>query len=309
LRLWSPKKKVDKRFSLIISRRRCTAVGEAFLEKISIVIYKTIFLCYNCKNVIFKGERSMDEKIMKMKPVYELNLSQANRVLAILCWAISAFAIVLGVVGGNTHEPSGLFYVLLPIALLIFCKEHVELVFISMALNTISSIVRMIANLKFGFHVSYIVSCVDLAITVALIILVASSLYKNVNFSLIKVLAVAKVVIGIVQIIISILINTQFELVTVVDIAQRAIIVIAWFIVFFGIKPNKFTSINFTKLVVAILAVVVLNFAFSTILRHTNSHGDKEWEKCLECGGDGKVETIFGSDGKCPRCNGVGYMP
>ena len=36
---------------------------------------------------------------------------------------------------------------------------------------------------------------------------------------------------------------------------------------------------------------------------------DGGWEKCLKCGGDGKVVNDMGYNVTCTRCNGVGQLP
>ena len=106
---------------------------------------------------------------------------------------------------------------------------------------------------------------------VALIVVIICSLYKKVNPTIIKVLAIAFIVITVAQAVINILVNPDFELHMITTLIRSVCNGIAWFIVYLGIKQEEFTKINFVKLIVAVLIVAVANFALTSVLKGTNS--------------------------------------
>jgi len=69
---------------------------------------------------------------------------------------------------------------------------------------------------------------------------------------------------------------------------------------------------NIILIITLVLIVALCLFVFvkcSGGILSGCSDDDDSWEKCLKCGGDGKVVNNYGVDYKCPRCNGVGYIP
>lgn len=70
-------------------------------------------------------------------------------------------------------------------------------------------------------------------------------------------------------------------------------------------KEKSAMTVAFAIIGIVILCIlfVVGNF-FSGIF----SGGDDKWDTCYKCGGDG-ITSSSGVPVKCPRCNGVGYIP
>lgn len=57
--------------------------------------------------------------------------------------------------------------------------------------------------------------------------------------------------------------------------------------------------------------ILVIAFCLFVLVRcfSESTADDGSWERCLKCGGDGKVVNDLGFNVSCPRCNGVGYLP
>ena len=83
------------------------------------------------------------------------------------------------------------------------------------------------------------------------------------------------------------------------------------FIGIIGIILNKTKSQkkqNIITIIAFILIIALCIFLLVKCFTNTNS-GDDDWDKCLKCNGSGKITNENGFIIKCPRCNGVGYIP
>ena len=72
-----------------------------------------------------------------------------------------------------------------------------------------------------------------------------------------------------------------------------------------AIKSKKGKTV--ITIIALILIVTLCLFVLVKCIGGTTSNDD--WERCLKCGGDGKVKSESGYNITCPRCNGVGYIP
>lgn len=236
----------------------------------------------------------MKEKLTKIKPLYELHLSNGKRVLAIILWALAILAIALSAVGGNTSELSFLIPILFPIAILIFCKEHIEFALIPTFFNVIKSLL----HLNFVAHISTIVGYIGTVVSAALIVVIIISMYKNINHSLLKVLAIASIVITLARVVIYVVTVPQFELVTMSTVVRLICSGFAWFIVYFSIKKEEFTSINITKIIIAVLVVAVAYFALTGILGKNNVFDSSTSCNHPECKENGPF-PCYGKNNTC----------
>lgn len=85
------------------------------------------------------------------------------------------------------------------------------------------------------------------------------------------------------------------------------IIIIA--LIFNAAKSEKGKTVIVIIALILLAAFCIFGLAkcFGEIGGTTSDDGS--WEKCLKCGGDGKVVNDLGYNVSCPRCNGVGYLP
>ena len=241
----------------------------------------------------------MKEKLKGIKPRYEFNLSNGKRIIAIFLWSLVVLEIILSKIGGYTSELPFLFSALFPLAILIFCKEHIELAFIPTLFNAIKSI-KSVITLKFAVNIDTGISYIGILITIALIVVIIVSLYKNISPALLKALAIASIVITLARIVNYAVTTPQFELLTIFTIIRLTCNGLAWFVVYFNIEKKDITSINITKLIVTLLIVAISYFALSGILGQNQKLGDSTRCNHPECKENGPF-PCYGKNNTCPN--------
>lgn len=83
------------------------------------------------------------------------------------------------------------------------------------------------------------------------------------------------------------------------------------FIIIIGLIINAVKSEKGKTVIVIIALILLVAFCIFGLVKCFGgiTSDDGSWEKCLKCGGDGKVVNDLGYNVSCPRCNGVGYLP
>ena len=83
------------------------------------------------------------------------------------------------------------------------------------------------------------------------------------------------------------------------------------FIIIISLIINAVKSEKGKTVIVIIALILLVAFCVFFLVKCFGeiTLDDGSWEKCLKCGGDGKIVNDLGYNVSCPRCNGVGYLP
>ena len=83
------------------------------------------------------------------------------------------------------------------------------------------------------------------------------------------------------------------------------------FIIIMGFIITAVKSKKGKTVIVIIALILLVAFCIFGLVKCFGgiTSDDGSWEKCLKCGGDGKIANDLGYNVTCPRCNGVGKLP
>ena len=257
-------------------------------------------------------------------PVSEKQLSSMNRatkfMLVFMCLA-NIFLYALLDKGPIQILP--LLCCLVPLFVVLLCKNHMELALIPFALQAFFEVVEIIFNISSLFPLSLlgIIGLASLAIKIALLGLVFLSLYQPIPLNIKLAGSLLYVFAESTQYLLPMILHLfgeDFDFVNPTSAMYHAMYpMIIFFILTMCAAPHRRSRINPLPIIAVVLLCAVTVFGLSLITKNDDIFDifDKDNKKdsntsyyvtCAVCDGEGRVED--GYQKTCQDCNGIGTV-